>query len=204
MLITDERLGHKPQKILHLGAYLCEEAPIYKRLGATEVMWVEADPHMFYQAQAVCNSYPGHTILNCAIYDEDGLEKEFFICNNRGCSSLKKLYKHKNHYPHIQETHSITVRTRTVDSICAEYNFQPDMLNLDLQGGELNALRGSTKTLQNVQLVYSEVSFEELYLGAPLIQDIDNCLAEFGFERTALADTGFQWGDAVYKKRTTQ
>lgn len=56
-----------------------------------------------------------------------------------------------------------------------------DLLKLDLQGYELNALRGLKDRLEQVKAVYIEVEFMRLYEGAPLFSEVDSFLRERGF-----------------------
>ncbi len=50
------------------------------------------------------------------------------------------------------------------------------LLKIDVQGGEVEVLRGATTLLAHVQWVYVEASFEELYAGQPLIGDVHEIL----------------------------
>jgi len=56
-----------------------------------------------------------------------------------------------------------------------------DILKLDLQGHELNALHGMGEQLGAVKLIYIEVEFSRIYQDQPLFSDIDKFLQEKGF-----------------------
>lgn len=62
----------------------------------------------------------------------------------------------------------------------------PDLIKLDVQGYELEALRGGLGALSHARHVVAEVSFRELYVGQPLFHDVAAFLAERGFTVTAL------------------
>ena len=71
------------------------------------------------------------------------------------------------------------VEARQLDS----YNLQNvDFIKLDIQGGELNALKGSQKTLQSTLGLEIEVEFLPMYQGQPFFGDILNLLEERDFE----------------------
>ena len=74
-----------------------------------------------------------------------------------------------------------------------------------MQGYELEVLKGATKTLEHIDLILSEVNKEELYKDCPRIEDIDNFLADFKFQRIAeyWQQDGGTWGDALYLKVRT-
>ena len=57
-----------------------------------------------------------------------------------------------------------------------------DFMKLDIQGGELNALKGADGILDNVLGVEVEVEFSKLYIGQPLFGSIYDFLAEREFE----------------------
>lgn len=75
------------------------------------------------------------------------------------------------------------LRLRSLDAVTAEAGWCPDVLKVDIQGGELAVLRGAASCLkQGILLVETEVSFFERYLGQPLFRDIEAFLAGLGFE----------------------
>lgn len=55
------------------------------------------------------------------------------------------------------------------------------ILKLDVQGFELEVLRGAEKTLGNTVAVELEVEFQEIYKGQPLFGEISEFLVERGF-----------------------
>ena len=56
-----------------------------------------------------------------------------------------------------------------------------DFLKLDVQGAELDVLRGATQTLENVLVIESEVEFVPLYKDQPLFGEMQVFLRERGF-----------------------
>lgn len=80
----------------------------------------------------------------------------------------------------------------------------PDVVKLDLQGYELEALRGASEFLAEVQVVVTEISFIPLYEGQPLYCDIAAYLRENGFglynlyDLSTRLDGQLSAGDAVF------
>jgi hypothetical protein len=68
------------------------------------------------------------------------------------------------------------------DLIAREALPPPDLLKLDVQGFELEVLRGAEKALQSAKWVLSEVSFESYYDQQALFAEIAGYLAAHGFE----------------------
>jgi FkbM family methyltransferase len=58
---------------------------------------------------------------------------------------------------------------------------QPDLIKLDVQGYELQVLRGATEVLREVQAIIAEVSFFSFHEGMPLFHQVVGELAQHGF-----------------------
>lgn len=205
MLIPFQTLKEKynahPKSVLHIGASHGEERDAYQNNGVEAVLWVEAIPNIFEKLKENLGvddgqRYLGHTAVNACIHETSGLELDFNISSNEGqSSSIFELGTHAEVHPDVVYTHKIKVKTKRADEILP---YAPDMVNLDIQGAELLALK-SMSWIDKVKYVYTEVNSKELYVGCALIGDIDEYLAQFGFERveTVWAGETF-WGDAFY------
>jgi FkbM family methyltransferase len=64
----------------------------------------------------------------------------------------------------------------------------PDLIKLDVQGYELEVLRGATASLRSARAVLCEVSFREFYAGQPPFAEIVAFLAAHGFTLHALGE----------------
>ena len=58
-------------------------------------------------------------------------------------------------------------------------------LKLDVQGGELDVIRGAEQSLNFIDYIYAEISFKEFYDGQPLAGKIISTLNSLGFELVA-------------------
>jgi hypothetical protein len=58
---------------------------------------------------------------------------------------------------------------------------QVDFMRLDMQGFELEALKGSLATLRRTSAVQLEVSNVQLYQGAPLYPEVEEWMHHQGF-----------------------
>jgi len=72
---------------------------------------------------------------------------------------------------------------------------------MDLQGGELEALKGLGPLLQRVKMLYTEVEYKPMYVGAPLFGELDGFLQAHGFELVRRFNTSEWFGDALYVRR---
>jgi FkbM family methyltransferase len=81
-----------------------------------------------------------------------------------------------------EEVDRRTVSLDSLDEWIAETDAPaPDFLKLDVQGAELDVLRGSERALESVRALEVEVEFQPLYRDQPLFADVDAHLRERGF-----------------------
>lgn len=97
----------------------------------------------------------------------------------------------------------IPVRSITIDTFFERNHIDPskyNFWNFDIQGAELAALKGATKSIQYAKAIYLEVNEKELYKNCGLIGEIDAFLEEHHFRRVLTNMTQHGWGDAFYTR----
>lgn len=188
----------RPTGVLHLGAHLGEEAEAYRTSGIERVIWIEGNPELLDPLSRAVAPY-GHHVISALIDDRDGEPASLHVTNNFESSSILPLGTHQEHHREIHVTHSLDLVTTTIDALARAHRFEGlNFLNVDLQGAELRALQGATETLRQVDYVYSEVNREQLYEGCALVEDLDDYLRAYSFDRVITRWTQAQWGDALY------
>ena len=117
-----------------------------------------------------------------ALGDECG-EVEMFENDYSPSSSLLPMRdRHRELWPWTAHDTKIEVSMRTLDSLAAEVAWSaPLIMKLDVQGFELNVLRGAVETLGNCAGVFLEVLFEPLYEGQTDFRALMDFLADHGF-----------------------
>ena len=87
----------------------------------------------------------------------------------------------------------VVLMTETIDGLFDEQKIpQVDFLSMDTQGAELLILEGGTEMLANTTVaVFCEVSFVNLYRGAPLFGDLDSFMRKKGFLLAGLTPMTF-------------
>lgn len=168
--------------IIHAGAHKAEERKVYGDLPAK---WIEADPKLF-EALTVKDKY------NFAAMDYRGtirLNKMPFSAAN---SVLEPNLNKRRADVYVEDT--VLVRCDKIEIIQEPgYNF----LNLDIQGVELQALKGTD--LSQIDYIYTEVHRVETYKGCSQIEDIEAYLKDY--KRVAISWTKYGWGDALYIRK---
>jgi FkbM family methyltransferase len=185
----------KPKNILHVGAHEAEEFEEYIGNGWGPVTWVEVQPEKVkFLREKLKNT--DHSVIQAAVWNESGVTQNLKIMSNSQSSSLLPLGTHQIRYPSIVIEKEFSVKTITLDELVKGQRFE--YISLDIQGAELNALKGFSNGIKSVLWVYCEVNKEHLYEGCCLIQDIDEYLSKFNFKRVSTRWTENFWGDALY------
>jgi FkbM family methyltransferase len=206
MLTSLEKLAVKwrirPKGVLHIGAHTGQEAPHYRAIGCERMIFIEALAHIFAQLEINLQKYPQATAIKACISDTDGEEVVFKITSNEGqSSSFLELGVHKIEHPDVTVVAEEVLTTTRIDTLFDDVPLECDLLNIDLQGAELLALRGMGNLLEDFKWVYIEVNKKHVYVGCPLIEEIDEYLKQFGFHRVETWWAGTtSWGDALYVK----
>lgn len=76
----------------------------------------------------------------------------------------------------------VKIECETLDEIAKQANKTFDVIKLDVQGAELDVLKGATASLPSAIAIDIEVELCELYLGQPLFDQIFNFLRNSGLE----------------------
>jgi FkbM family methyltransferase len=199
-----QEFGITPKGVIHVGAHEGHEAKQYVSAAISKTLMVEANPAVYAKLQNNVFGLAGVTTINCAASDESGFV-ELRVTNMEQSSSILPLARHSAIYPSVQQVSTVAVPAKTIDQIVREVGHNPgdyNLLNLDIQGAELMALRGAMGVLPNVQAILTEVNYEELYAGCAMIEELDAFLESQGFDRVATATPYHSsWGDAFYVRR---
>jgi FkbM family methyltransferase len=187
------------QGTIHAGAHRGEENDAYVSLGFGPVTWIEAIPGLANYLKGVVPVED--LVVNATLWSVSDHKMTFNVTNSTGSSSLFELAEHKYEYPGIFIEEQIEVSTITLDDL--NLVATSNLLVLDLQGAEYEALQGASKTLQSIDYLVTEVNRRELYSGIKLVSEIDELLNSEGFYRVATRWTRHGWGEALYIKSRT-
>jgi FkbM family methyltransferase len=198
------RWNIKPTGVLHIGANVGEEAPVYDELGIKRVTWVEANHEIYENLLYNIRNYGYHNAFNLCASDKSE-DVKFHISNNGSqSSSILELGTHKIAHPEVHYVKDIDMKSERLDELILFWDVvkDSDFLNIDVQGAELKVLRGMGERLKQFKWAYLEVNKAELYEDCALVEDLDLYLLGFGFKRVETmwcGNTG--WGDALYIKQ---
>jgi FkbM family methyltransferase len=187
--------------VVHIGAHYGEEIQEYVDNGIQKITVFEPLSKNFEvlaeRLQNVNADIQGYQV---ALGSQKGTATMYLSSNEAQSSSILKPKEHLEHHPDVSFDGTEEVEVSVLD----EYDLgDANFINMDVQGYELEVLRGGKETLNNVDYVYCEVNRGEMYENNAMIGDIDEYLGEYGFERveTYWPETWYKWGDALYIKK---
>ena len=141
---------------------------------------------------------------NLALGNEEN-EDNIYITKRKDSSSLLKP---KIGISEIYKTNEIRkIKISTIDKIFLNKNLKkPILLKLDVQGYEMNVLRGSNQYLRNIDYIICEISYSDVYEKQAMSDEIINHLNTNNFEifercnKTKFKGKYFQ-EDILFKKK---
>lgn len=202
--------GNQPFKgVVHIGAHRGQEAQDYANNGVKDVLWVEANKKMMKHLYDKTCNVPIKSHYFCAtLSDKDDETVTLNVTNNEQSTSILELGTHATMYPHITIAERVPVQTKRFETLWRENIGEIDLdnydfVNIDVQGAELKVLKGFGEIWNQVPIraVYAEVNFEHVYKGCCLVEELDEYLGNFGFQRVLTAAPEGTWGDALYLRR---
>jgi FkbM family methyltransferase len=186
--------------IIEAGSHFFQEKEVFMSLNVKNFVLIEPQYHAFKVTQERSQDIPGVILFNYAISDTEGRMIMHCDSDNQGqSSSLLYPKEHLERCNWVHFDHQETVEVKKLDNLEFDRSIF-NVLVMDLQGNELNALKGATETLKYLDAVYSEVNYCQMYQGCALVEEIDEFLSQYGFRRVAEDHIFNGWGDALYIK----
>jgi len=130
--------------------------------------------------------------------------------NNMGCSSMLKIdftQRHRDDPDYNRENpqNEIIVSGTRLDTFIVENNINSlcvDLLCIDLQGYELNAIKSLGNLLHNVKYIITECSIESTYIEGSNFTDLNNYLMTYNFKYVLSNKFGYNFPDLTLKGYT--
>jgi FkbM family methyltransferase len=157
----------------------------------------------------MCNNFGKNEkikIQNIGIADVKG-EFTFYVNKSLDTSSFLPSQKTGlNSDAQVENSHQMVVPVITIEqSFLSEKIDRINILKLDIQGGELKALRGAESLLKDgrIDVVYTEAYFVQQYVNQPLFAEISLFLSDYNYQLQDIYNPIYgkgklAWCDAVF------
>lgn len=200
-LATVVAAGVQPGPVVHVGAHLGEEAPIYAYHGFEPVYWIEANHEKLPELRRNVERFGGYVIG--ALVSDAVKTLTFHVASNGQSSSYYELGTHATSHPDVTYVGERTLEATTLDELAAASRIPQGaaLLAMDVQGAELDVLRGAEVLfLSGVQACYLEVNTDDVYKGCAQEPEVTTWLWMHGFHKRMEHITPHRWGDALYTR----
>jgi FkbM family methyltransferase len=187
--------------VIHVGAHFGEEHNIYKSLDINNIIYFEPVKKTFNKLKEKIGD--NAILFNHALGNENK-EVEMYVeeADTYGCSSVLKP---SDNYKNVKFNYGEIVKMKRLDDIefdFSDYNF----MNIDVQGYELEVLKGSVETLKHIDYIMCEINKFTLekpleYINCVEISDLVEFLSSIGFKLVEENWMGISWGDGFFIKK---
>lgn len=128
------------------------------------------------------------TIYQCALGEK---ESQLLLSGGTASASLLPASENQhNFFPGSVSCEQETVQVRVLDEIYSSEGLDyPDLIKLDVQGYELNVLRGAEAVLANARYLVIEISLQEFYEGQPELWELWKFLSDANY---VMVDRGYE------------
>jgi FkbM family methyltransferase len=207
--ILENLQNFNPKTIVEIGARDCNETiAMHQLFSNAKILTFECNPSQLPECRARVKDIPQITLIEKAVSNQSGTVKFYPIDQektettwkdgNPGASSLLKAsgkYKLEHYVQNEVEVECTTL----IDELPKHRVDSVDILWMDIQGSELNALKGLGDKIKDVAVIHAEVEFAEIYQGQPLFWDIKRYLNSRGFYLAMFTSFYKNYsGDAVF------
>jgi FkbM family methyltransferase len=166
--------GFAPNFIFDVGAYRGDFAREALRVWPTaQIVCFEPQDHVADRIDELRQA-SGRVELHRCLLGARASDAVTFNLYETGSSVLDEW-----HTTHEQRSYPQLTIDGIVDGV---YNRRaPDLLKLDVQGYELEVLKGAVGSLPGIQAILAEINLIDIHRGAPLLHEMVGWLAENGF-----------------------
>jgi FkbM family methyltransferase len=201
----------KPEGILQVGASYGQELETFVANGVVFGVFIEPLEAPFQHLSANCRRVPGFVAVRTLCSDVTGKTYTFHVASNHGMSSsILRPANHLSQFDYVKFNETIDVISNRLEDVIdfLEKNGHKhvvdglDTLYMDTQGAELKVLHGAGRALESIKYIFMEVTRNELYEGAPSLQDLVSFLDSVGFTLNNVYFNKEQCGDALFIRKS--
>jgi len=201
-----KKVGFDPTTIVDVGVATDTE-DLYYHFPKAKYLFVEPLEEFEPSLRRLCGLYPGSNYMLAAAGATDG-ELEIRVTPDLGGTSRFETIESRDG---AYDMAPRTVPQLKIDTMWDTLELSgPALLKIDVQGGEIEVLKGAEKTLNNFEVIVLEVGLTEVYIGQPVFHEYVAYMAQrdyvvYDIIHTGYADTGMLCQiDLVFVKKDGQ
>lgn len=174
------RLGFRPNAIVDIGAYIGQWSVLANSIfPEASILMLEAQENKASALGEAARAHPGRIQHRIVLLGPESREDvPFNECDTAPTGSSVLAFASREPLTF----HVVRRRMETLDNVLANTGIaRPDFLKLDVQGFELEVLKGAPKALAAAEAVLLEVSTIAQYEGAPLFHEVVAFMHSHGY-----------------------
>lgn len=173
--------------ILHIGAGVGTELPVYQGLNCKRIIAIEPDPTLFKKLQAKAKRFDNVEVQQKWISENTGERNASVFTNPRFNSLLSADKKLLDYFPNVSNPKTLKVKTKSFNELFKEnINVTDNILNiliLEVQGIEIQLLNNcSLDTFHGFDWIVIRTSAQALYKNGAMASEISECLLKMAYE----------------------
>ena len=165
-----KQIGFEPKYIFDCGASVGHWSwEVGKLFNNSQILAIEPNPKVAPKTREQLSKLPSSAVVEeCAIGATDGEAFLNIWDNDETKMSGSSIKEHVQGDPREK----VKVKLKTLDSLVMEHNMKPDLVKLDLQGYELDALKGAENLLKTAEVFIIEFGCLQAYIDRTTPNDL--------------------------------
>ena len=186
-LIVEKIIGSKTISLLDVGAAngVYDRWSVFKKYIAYFAVEPDSRSSTSVLKSNSSREYKSETLITKALWHSEG-EVNLNLCRKPMASSIYEPNREfTDLFPEPERNDIVDIvklPCETADQVARQLRTHFDVIKLDVQGAELDVLRGSTNSLEHALAIDIEVEFCELYKDQPLFDQVFSFLRKAGLE----------------------
>ena len=204
-LVKDIRV---PETIIDIGSNKGQFILLMEKLFPNKMIYSFEPIKEMIDKQKKFFKYKKNIIFHNLALGSSITSKDFLITNRMDSSSFLKIAEDKNERKNYLIKEKRNIKISTLDSILLnEKIYRPIFIKMDVQGYELEVLKGSNDLLKKTDYLLLEVSENEMYQNQPTEKIIIEYLKDLNFnifkanDWLNIKNTNFNQRDVLFYKK---
>lgn len=193
-LLALRRRGVRPRRVVDAGACMGDWARLFHKVfPEARILMIEPQSRHAGALRSLVAEHGGlMRYASCLVGPPGTSEVDFVVLDDGAGTGSSVLAENSNVPRHVER-----LAVSTLDELVRREDLEaPDFLKLDVQGYEIEVLKGASACLASAEFVLLEVSLWPYNQGAPLVADVLPWMDKHGFRAYEIVELSRR-GDGV-------